>query len=230
MRFNKNETSFYILVIGIFLSLSFYLYKSHYSAINSSAFSSFVMLLVGSVAIFLYIKQKIDEKVQAARILLLEIRTAEERIIQLKEKLQEEMTDDFPSLFPTKSWKSYAHLFVSDFDQDELKLIGSFFDYGDLIEDFAKRNNEFFWVTTEERARVVQQKLAELVIHSQTRAEGEEVDLNDLKKHFLDTFSNDTYTYTPKKSVNAIKNYVNNIGRITTTSAGVKLKKLAKMD
>ncbi len=229
MKFTKNEVSFYILVFGIFLSLSYYFYKFHYSVINSSAFSSFITLLVGSVAIFIYLKQKSDTKVQAARVLLLEIRTAENRIDQLKERLQIGNTEDLPSLFPTKSWKNYAHLFVSDFDQDELKLIADFYDYGDLIEDFAKKNNDFFWVTTEERARVVQQKLAELVVHSQTRPEGEEVDLDTLKKHFLDVFANDIYTYTPKKSINEIENHIKNMPGITTTSAGLKLKKLAKI-
>ncbi len=229
MTFRKNEISFYILLAGIFLVLGYYLYKFHYSLINSNAFSSFVMLLVGSVAIFLYLKQKSDTRVQAARVLLIEIRTAEERMSQLKEKLQSGVTDDLPSIFPTKSWKIYSHLFVSDFDQDELKLLSAFYDYGDLIEDFAKRNNDFFWVTTEERARVVQQKLAELIIRSQTRPQGEEVDLAVLKEHFLDVFSNDTCAYTPKKSVNEIENYMRNIGRITTTSAGTKLKSLAKM-
>lgn len=228
MKFTKNEISFYVLLSGAFLVLSYYLYRFHYLLINSTAFSSFVMLLVGSIAIFLYLKQKSDTKIQSARVLLLEIRTAEERITQLKDKLQAK-NNDLPLLFPTKSWKIYAHLFVSDFDQDELRLIGSFYDYGDLIEEFVKRNNDFFWVTTEERARVVQQKLAELVIHSQTRPEGSEVSLDDLKKDLLDMFANDAYSYTPERSVLEIKHYIENIGMITTTSAGTKLKSLAKM-
>lgn len=222
MKITKNELSFYILVAGLSLGLSYYLYKFHYSIINSSAFSSFVTLLVGGIAIFLYIKQKSDTKVQAARVLLLEIRTAEERIKQIKEKIQDGRTDDLPSVFPTKSWKLYSHLFISNFDQDELKLIGDFYDYGDLIGEYTKRNNDFFWVTTEERARVVQQTLAKLII--------EDVPEKD-RGIKIDAISNDTSSpYTPNKTISTVKSYTEKIEFITTTSAGAKLKKLAKMN
>ncbi len=220
MKFTKNEISFYVLVLGIFFALSFYLYKFHYSVINSTAFSSFVMLLVGSIAIFLYLKQKSDAKVQAARVLLLEIRTAEERINQIKDMIEGSSSEDLPTVFTTNSWKTYSHLFVSDFDQDELKLVGAFYDYAALIGDFAKRNNDFFWITTEERARIVQQKLAELVVSDVLPVE---------RNKRLDDISSDGYSYTPNKTIKEIKKYTEKIVSITTTSAGIKLKYLAKM-
>lgn len=227
MKINKNELSFCILVVSFLSFFGYYLYKFHYNIINSTAFSSFVTLLVGSIAIGLYLKQKSDSKEQAARVLLLEIRTAEERLNQMNEKVSSGLTDDLPSIFPSTSWKMYSHLFVGDFDQDELRLMTSFYDYGGLIDDFVKRNNDFFWITTEERARVVQQKLVDLVIHSKTQEE--EVDLEALKHELLDVFANDTYSYTPKKTVEAIKNYLQKLNSVTTTSAGFKLKKLARM-
>lgn len=194
---------------------------------NSNSFVGLATIITGAVAIFIYLKQRRDFKIQAARVLLLEVRTAEDRIDQVKDKVESGNTTDLPSIFPTKSWKTYSHLFVSDFDQDELKLLSAFYDYGELVEDFAKRNNDFFWVTTEERARVVQQKLAELVIHSKTNTP--QVDLNLLKQELLDVFASDPYSYAPQKTINAIKTYLQKVQKITTTSAGVKLKDLAKL-
>ncbi len=197
------------------------------SFLNSNFFPGLATFVTGFVAMWIYFKHKRDFRVQAARVLLMEIRTAEERIAQIKDKVQSGFTNDFPSVFPTKNWKTYSHLFISDFDQDEIKAISSFYDYGDLIEEFAKRNNDFFWVTTEERARVVQQKLAELVVHAKTQTP--EIDLKTLKQKFLDEFASDPYTYTPQKTIDAIKNYTEKVGIITTTSAGIKLKQLAKL-
>lgn len=215
------------MTIGFLFAFIWYLFKFNFSLINSVAFSSFSTLLVGGIAIYLYLIQKKDTKIQAARVLLLEIRTAEERISQIKEEVQDGLLHDLPSVFPTKSWKIYSNLFVSDFDQDELRSISLFYDYCELIEDFAKRNNDFFWVTTEERARIIQQKLADLVIHSQTTEES--IDLDLAKQKILDAFANDSYLYSPQKTINEIKKYSEKINAITTTSVGIKLKKIANM-
>ena len=193
---------------------------------NSNLFTGLATIITGGVAILIYFYQKQDAKTQAARVLLMEIRTAEERIEQIKDKVQSGFTNDFPSVFTTKSWKIYSHLFISNFDQDELKKISSFYDYGDLIEEFAKRNNDFFWVTTEERARVVQQKLADCVVASHSDVT---LDLEDLKKKLLDVYASDPYSYAPQKTIDAIKNYTGKVGNLMTTSVGIKLKKLANM-
>jgi hypothetical protein len=194
---------------------------------NSSFFAGLATIITGAVAIIIYFQQKNDAKVQAARVLLMEIRTAEERLGQVREKLSSDATSDFPSIFPTNSWKKYSPLFISDLDQDEIRIISNFYDYAELIEDFGRKNNDFFWVTTEERAKVVQQKLAELIIHAQTQTPP--ADLNVLKQGFLDVFVSDSYTYAPIKMVNEIKKYIEKVGNVTTSSAGIKLKKLAKL-
>lgn len=157
----------------------------------------------------------------------MEIRTAEERIKQIKEKIQTSSANDIPSVFTTNSWSQYSHLFISDFDQDELTLISSFYHYGGLIEDFVRRNNDFFWISAEERARMAQQKLADIVIAAKTGT-GEH-DLENLKDNILPTFANDTYLYSPQRTLDEIKNYTNKIENITTTSVGVKLKRIAKL-
>lgn len=204
---------------------------------DSNFFQTLVVGGAGVVTFIVYLRQKRDKRIQAARLLLIEIRTAEERIAQIKDRVEAGSGDsDFPSVFPTKSWKIYSHLFISDFDQDEIKAIASFYDYGEIIEEFAKRNNDFFWVTTEERSRVIQQKLADLVFHTKYPATPPaeesptpEIHLINLKQSLLDAFANDTYTYTPVKTINEIKKYIVKVEKLTTSSVGIRLKRLAKL-
>ena len=65
-----------------------------------SIFSGLATLITGGVAIGIYFYQKRDAKIQAARVLLTEIRIAEEKIEQIKDKVQSGFTNDFPSVFP----------------------------------------------------------------------------------------------------------------------------------
>ena len=77
---NKNRLSSYILflgfaLVGIFISLKFF-----HSFVNSSFFLALVTFFVGGIAIFLYLIQKINKKRDASRIILQEIRRAEDII------------------------------------------------------------------------------------------------------------------------------------------------------
>lgn len=233
MKISRNQISFYILITGLLIALTFFVFNSYRDIVDSEAFSAFATLFVGGIAIFLYLKEKSDKKAQAARVLLLEIRSAEEKITQIKDLIKEGDTEeDLPNIFPTKSWKKFSNLFVSDFDTDELKLINDFYEYGELVEEFAKRNNDFFWVTTEERARLVQQKMAKLNLE-EYRTNG----IKNLKEHsfltirdaVLDEISNARYDYRPNKTLKRIAIYIEKINNITTSSAGAKLKTIAKM-
>jgi len=96
-----------------------------------------------------------------------------------------------------------------------------------LIEDFARRNNEFFWITAEERARIAQQKLYDIIVEDKVGTQGHTAD--SLKESILTTFVNDPYSYTPQKTFNEIKSYTDKIQNITTTSVGKRLKQLAKL-
>ncbi len=197
---------------------------------NSNFFAGLATLLTGTVAIGIYFQQKNDTKTQAARVLLVEIRTAEERIAQIKEKIATEETADIPSVLPTKSWKIYSHLFVSDLDQDELKLMGSFYDYCESIEDFGKRNNDFFWITTEERARVSQQQIAEIFNEAYAITEDNRDEFITNKIAFVrNAFDNYGFMYSPQKTLTGIKNYIDKIQTITTSTCGLKLKRIAKL-
>lgn len=194
--------------------------------LNSNLFTGLATIITGVVAILIYFHQKRDAKTQAARVLLTEIRIAEDRIDQIRDKIISNSTLDLPLVFPTNSWKKYSHTFISDFDQDELKLINSFYDYGEQIEEFAKRNNDFFWINVEERGRVTLQKLGDIISEAFT-----EQDPNAYitqKRTFLSNgFDSHNLPYTPKKTLEGVQNYLTKIQKITTSSCGTKLKKLS---
>lgn len=196
-------------------------FSNFISFINSPAFSGVATIFTGFVVVGVYLWQKRDFKIQAARVLLTEIRMAENNIEKIKDKITNNSTTDLPSVFTANiNWKKYSHLFISDFDQDELNLINSFYDCCEIIEDFAKRNNNYFWITTEERARVTVQKLAEYsndlnTVASKIKTLTEGMDLHNPM-------------YSPSKTLNGIKDYLTKVPKITTSSCGIKLKKLAK--
>jgi len=201
-----------------------------YQFFNSNFFIALATILTGAVAIIIYFSQKLNTKVRAAKILISEIRIAEDRIEQIKDRISSGSISHLPTVFTTNSWKVYSNLFINDLDQDELALLNSFYDYGEQVEDFAKRNNDFFWINTEERGRVSVRKLVDYVDES---FEDNIIDKDNYIKNKKDYLSHalDLYNtpYSPKTTLDEVNKYLSKIQKITITSCGVKLKKIAKL-
>lgn len=198
---------------------------------NSSFFVSLVTMGTALVAWLVYRSKLSSDKVQAARVLVTEIRIAEERLDKMRDNMTDNILGYSTPIFPTKSWKVYSHLFISDFDQDELKLLNSFYDYGELAEEYAKKDNNFFWVATEERAKVSVRKVADFITEAinQGSDDPDGKSIQNKKTRLDSLLDKHSLLYTPAKSVNEIKKLLPNIPKITTSSCGPKLKKLAKL-
>ena len=129
---NKNRLSSYILlfgfvVFGIFVSLKFF-----YIFVNSNFFLALVTLIVGGVAIFLYLIQKINRKRDAARIIVQEIRRAEDIISDYKKTGSYQFAK---KIIATNSWAENIHLFVGDLDNDELDKISDLYSTGEYLDN-----------------------------------------------------------------------------------------------
>jgi hypothetical protein len=195
--------------------------------LNSNAFVGLATIITGAAAFAVYFRQKRDAKVNAARVLLMEIRNAEERLDVIRDKLASASTGDFPSVLNGKSWKTYSHLFVRDFDQDELRLMSDFYDYCELIDDMGRRNNNFFWVSTDEKAKVYQQTFAKLIVEASDSSDPAAAEAK--RKAIFATLDQPGFSYTPVKTTNVMRDYVAKLRPITTSTCGAKLKRLAKM-
>ena len=96
-------------------------------------FTGFITLLVGGVAIYLYLKQRADRKRDAARLILQEIRYAEDKIRKYRATRppQYRLHD---RLLPTNSWTDNINLFIKDLKETEIDLISDFYAKASYID------------------------------------------------------------------------------------------------
>ena len=196
-------------------------------------YSGSATILTGAIAIGIYFYQKNDTKKQTARIILIEIRTAEDRINKIKDQILNNHDDDFPTVLISNNWKKYSHLFVSDFDDDEMKLMNSFYNCCEIIDDFCKRNNNFFWITAEEKSKLLQQTLARTIenkIDEKPVLPSEEFKKTiDIKKDLIQSaYDYHGFIYKPKKILDEINKQLSKAPIITTSTCGAVLKRIAK--
>lgn len=193
---------------------------------NTNSFVACCTLITGSIAFLIYFAQRRDSKQNSAKVLLTEIRIAEERLDQIRDKIVTNQSNDLPLVFITNSWKQYSHLFIGDFDQDELKLINNFYDYAEAIEDFAKRNNAYFWISAEERSKATTWKTSDFITEFMTDPDADKKIAEKITQ-FSNGMDKHLSIYSPIKTIGGIKDYLPKIQKITTSSCGTKLKKLA---
>jgi hypothetical protein len=139
MKKDKNLISFYILVTGIGISIGYFLYVKFSNFINSSFFLALVTLLVGSTAIALYLIQKSNKKRDAAKIIIQEIRRAEDIISDYKKTKSYQFAI---KIIPTNSWVKNIHLFVGDLENDELDKISNLYSTGEYLDSLVSKISE----------------------------------------------------------------------------------------
>jgi hypothetical protein len=211
--------------------------------INSPFFGGMIAglttLATGLIAIWVFKSQKNDEKINAAVSILFEVRNAESKVNIISDKLNSNSTHDLPRVLPSNNWEKYSHLFAKDFDEDELKLINTFYNTCEIIEDLVVRQNSYIWIATEERGRVAQQLLGQIHVEFQKEViEGgkSEEALNKAREKFntqkdgvTKFYTDEQYFYIPRKTLDGLKFSIDHLQKITATTCGAKLKQLAKV-
>ncbi len=189
---------------------------------NSNFFVTLTTLLVGGVAIWLYIKQKKDQKREAAEIILMEIRAAERTLSQIKEaSIGENIRNLF--IMPVNNWNKYNHLFVKDFDRDEWDSINSFYSKCTLAEKSLEEIRKNLYIQLEHKAEIVQSILGQIAKDAISDA-----DYEHKKEIFLKRFEQEGHLFRPNQPLKDLITFLNNIPIITTSTIGIKLKKIAK--
>jgi len=98
---------------------------------NSNLLPTLATILAAFAAFLVYRKQKADTKKDAAKIILQEIRRAEDIISDYKEHGQYKFTK---KIIATNSWAKNIHHFVGNLDQDELDKISDLYSTGEYLD------------------------------------------------------------------------------------------------
>lgn len=141
----RNKIANYIISFALIFGLGFFIKevpnKRVINFLDSSFFVALVTVIVGSIAIYLYKKQQRDNKRNAARLIIQEIRYAEQQIRNAKRLAPSVETNYYMALklLPTNSWHKNIHLFVEDLKEENLiDLISQFYSQAAYLDSVIK--------------------------------------------------------------------------------------------
>jgi hypothetical protein len=170
----------------------------------SNLFVGLATFVVGLVALFVYQKQKSDQKKDAANIILLEIKNAETKLTQAREtSMRDSVLPETVFAMRTSSWERYSYLFVRDFTDKEWELINAFYEKCRLYDEAVEYNNTFF-KKNEEQIRVnLHAALAtftkEYVMAMEALGDIEDEDQRDIEaQKILDQFNSNSSRFADK--------------------------------
>lgn len=196
--------------------------------------ASISTLLAGGVAWYLYYKAKKDEIRTATKTIILEIKEAEKIIkffLDIKNR-NESYPTDFFKVTPYKAWNKYSHLFIKKLNNDEYEQINDFYKKCEILEKYIEKNYNFFWVTTEERARQKERIGADFALNMYLQDKDaikhkERQHFDDVEKLTAVLYMSNTGVYLPAGIKTEIDKTLNSITLIINTPTWNSLKRVA---
>lgn len=118
--------------------------------------------VAGAVTYYIYAKQRIDRKKDAANIILLEIKRAEQKLKEAKQLiLKDDKMPETIFAMKTANWSKYSYLFVRNFTAEEWNIIDEFYEKCSLYDEAVKYSNSFFRKNEEQIRINLQHALAD---------------------------------------------------------------------
>lgn len=189
--------------------------------------AAFATIVTALVALGIYLKTKQDELENAVRIIILEIKESE-RIIKNLWELKNSgamYPTDLVKVTPLKGWIKYSHLFMKKLTNDEYDQLNDYFKKCEVMERYIEKNHNFFWVTTEERAKQNEIMGAKLAFENPDLTP---IDFRKKLEDLLALYMESTTGYSPFGIKTQMDRNLNSITLVTITPVWNKLKKIAK--
>ena len=181
---------------------------------------SLATVFVGLLALLTYWLTKRHEKQNAAAIIIMDIRHAEQVVLSLVERGS--VDRNLKPILHENNWAKYKHLFASRFSYDDLAILNRFFDSCVEIAEARKRMNESFYASINAKASLIQEKIHAIKdLDSPTGLE--------TKNALIKRFNNETYFFDPIDPKNIILQNLQLMGQPSSSPAFEKLKHIAKI-
>lgn len=179
---------------------------------------SIVTLVVGTTAFIVYWMTKSHEKRNAATMIIMDIRHAEQVIQSILEKGS---IDTFmKDVITENNWSKYKHLFASKFSQDDFASFNRFFDSCVDISVARSKMLDVFHAGLCAKAEKVQQML--LDIENPSSPEGQQK-----RDRVISHICTEVFVFDPDDPKARIYRGLQLMGRLSNTVAFEKLKKIA---
>lgn len=207
------------------------------SNLIASVFSAIATFAAGYVVYLVYAKAREDEMSKAAKILVMEIRDSERIIQEYRNYKDNKMMypDTLVNIMPNKAWIKYSHLFVEFLSADEYDYISAYYRYCYKLEEATGKYHNFFWITTEERAKQQEAIGARLTSEAFEKPENANIALGDFTetlKRKIDAvtgiYHSNTTGYKPDGINMEIATVLDSVRLISNTPVWNKLKKVAR--
>ncbi|MFA5155054.1 MAG: hypothetical protein WC453_01325 [Patescibacteria group bacterium] len=182
-------------------------------------FNGLATIFTGLVAWLVYLYSKRDKKIEAANILLNEIYTAEREIKKIKES---KAISDYSYILPSNHWNELQHLFVKNFDSNEINKISDFFKSCSLAEESIKLIKSYLITAMDQKSRVAQNHIFDWA----EKANGDEKNYNSLKEGVLNIIHKEEYYFMPNAPKQQLFDYLQNISKLSVGSVGIKIKNI----
>lgn len=179
-----------------------------------------VTFIVGLAAFVIYWLTKRAERSNAAAIIVMDIRRAEQAIVATLERGTIDRT--IKPVLNANNWAMYKHLFASDFSYDELEQLDRFFDSAVEIELARKRMQETFYTALNAKAALLQQRI--LDIEDLTSDDGQ-----DQRKKLIEKFNGEGYAFDPQDPKGTVFQNLQLMGRPSRTPVFEKLKRISRI-
>lgn len=185
---------------------------------NPEYLNSLITLIVGGVAFIVYWLTKKAEKRNAATIVIMDIRHAEQVVQSILEK---GAVDTFvKNILLENNWEKYKHLFAGNFSQDDFSAFNRFFGACLEISEARSRMMEIFNAGLCAKAAVAQEMI--LDIEFPNTPEGQEK-----RNRIIKNINSETYNFDPDDPKARIFKSLQLMGRLSNTVAFEKLKKIS---
>lgn len=192
---------------------------------NSNFFVSLTTILTIGGAIFLYIRQKEENKQQIATLLVNDIRNAQSAIQIVRDSLENRIIPEI-TVLPENNWKKFSHLFSKNLDQDETALLNKFFSDVERVSYVVTQANNMLLVTISDRDAAIQTANINIVANSKNFMQASK------KIAIFDGILNQqisTSAYIPSGFYTKLDQYLPGVPDILSAAVGRKLKKIAKL-